>query len=255
MRVMDLDRNIIEKIRKNVLGELFFFESVGSTNSEALKNPEAGDKSLFIAEDQTAGRGREDRRWEASEGGIYMTVFLKPERITENMPALTLAAGLAVSRVIENSMIKWPNDIILGNKKVAGILTEARSDENGAIIAVGIGINANNKAFSKELEDKAISIYIHTGKACDAADVIIGVYREFLGIYADFDSGFSKIADEYRKKCITVNREIKILRNGTERIMKATGISDKGELLAEADGKKEAISFGEVSVRGLLGYL
>lgn len=245
----------LEKIRKNILGELYYFESVGSTNREALENGNAPNFSLFIAENQTDGRGRLGRSWEASEGGIYMTVLIKPDRLSADIPLLTLMAGLCVSRIIPKSRIKWPNDIILDGKKVAGILAETRISGKSAVIAVGIGINANNTAFSENLAEKATSIYLFSGKKQDKAELITGVYNELIELYKDFDKGFSALYGEYREKCITLNHEIAVINDGTECIMTAKDIGENGELIAEADGKTERIAFGEVSVRGFLGYV
>lgn len=251
LRKEDLDR-----IKDKVSGDFFYYESVDSTNIEALKHSDAPDKSIFFTENQTSGRGRRGRRWEASKGGIYMTVLLKPQKISDNISALTLATGLAVSRVIPNSSIKWPNDIILGDKKVAGILTETKISQNDVIIAVGIGINANNTEFSGELEKKATSIYLYSGKTQDIAELVIKFYTEFLRIYERFKVyGFAKIKEEYEKKCVTLNRGILVLSDGKERVMTAVGINERGELLASADGETETINFGDVSVRGFLGYV
>lgn len=245
----------LERIKASVSGDFFYYESVDSTNTEALKLTDAKDKSLFLAENQTLGRGRKGRCWEASEGGVYMTVLLKPEKNFDNISAITLAAGLAAANVIPKSMIKWPNDIILGDKKVAGILAETRILGNDIIIAVGIGINVNNTNFSEGLGEKATSMYMYSGKIQDVTELVIKFYAEFLKIYEDFKiDGFKKIKDEYEKKCITLNREIVILNGGKERVMTAKGINEKGELIAECDRKEETINFGEVSVRGILGY-
>ena len=249
-----MNKTDLDRIKTLTKGDFFYYDSVGSTNTEALNHKDARDKSLFIAKDQTEGRGRKNRSWKASEGGIYMTILLKPEKFSKGMSWLTLAAGLAASRVISGSLIKWPNDIVLGDKKVAGILTETRIFKEKCTIAVGIGINANNREFSSDLKDKATSIYLYSGGKQDKARIISEVYCEFLKLYEDFESGFSKIREEYSKKCITLNREIIVIRDGREHIMYAKDINEAGELLAVCDGKTEVINFGEVSVRGLLGY-
>lgn len=245
----------LEKIKKSISGELYYFDSVGSTNTEALKSENAPNFSLFLAENQTAGRGRKGRSWKASSGGIYMTVLIKPDRISENISMLTLLAGLCVSRVIASSRIKWPNDIILGDKKVAGILTETKISGKSGVIAVGIGINANNTGFCEDLADKATSIYLFSGEKQDETGLVTGVYNELLRAYKDFDKGFSDFLDEYREKCITLNREVVIIKDGKECVMTAKDIGKNGELIAVQNGKNERIAFGEVSVRGLLGYV
>ena len=116
MKKEDLDR-----IKAVILGEFFYYETIDSTNSAALLHTDAKDKSLFVAENQTSGRGRQNRSWEASSGGIYMTILLKPKTISEDISALTLAVGLAVARAVPESLIKWPNDIMMDDKKVQGI--------------------------------------------------------------------------------------------------------------------------------------
>ena len=253
--MIDLNNNDLENIKNAVLGEFYCFDTVKSTNSEALNRPFAPDKSLFLAQNQTDGRGRMGKKWEASEGGIYMTVLLKPEKIGEDISALTLAIGLAVSRAIPNSRIKWPNDIILGDKKVAGILLETKIIGKSGMIAVGIGINANNADFSEELLGKATSISLFTGKIQNKSELIIRVYKEFLKVYSEFMRGFDRIKAEYVKRCITLNREITVIINSECRKMYAAGIGENGELLAEENGEIKTINFGEVSVRGILGYI
>lgn len=252
--VIIVNKKDLDRIKDSILGDFFYYESIGSTNDEALRNAESEDKSLFLTEKQTDGRGRGGRRWEASKGGIYMTVLLKPKNITADFSALTLAVGLAVARAIPNSQIKWPNDIILDGKKVAGILTETRLSDKTAVIAVGIGINANNTEFSKEIGDKATSIRLFSGEIQDTAELVIRVYNEFLRVYESFLKGFDEIKDEYIVKCVTLNREIVVISGIEERKMYAVGINDKGELLAECDGKTEEVNFGDVSVRGIMGY-
>lgn len=245
---------ILEKIKKKVLGDFFCYNTVKSTNLEALNCAEAPDKSLFVAKHQTEGRGRNGRSWEDTDGGIFMTILLKPEKPLNSLPALTLATGLAVSRKIENSQIKWPNDIISDGKKVAGILFETRTVGNSIVIAVGIGINANNTEFSEELKEKATSIACVTGRKVEETELIAAVYTEFLRVYEQFSGGFDTIRGEYARKCVTLNREIEVITDNRKRRMFAVGIGDSGELLAEENGKIEAISFGDVSVRGILGY-
>ena len=245
----------LEKIKNSVRGDIYFFDSIGSTNAEALKSDDAADLSLFLAGNQTAGRGRKGRSWQDIKGGIYMTVLLKQDKISDGISSITLMAGLAVSRVISESRIKWPNDIILDGKKVAGILTESKILGKSGIIAVGIGINANNTNFPQDLSEKATSIYLFSGIKQDETEIVVRIYKEFLKLYKDFEKGFSGILDEYREKCITLNREIKVEEAGKEYIMTARDIGENGELIAEENGKEKRIAFGEVSVRGLLGYL
>lgn len=240
-----------------VSGKVYYKEITESTNLDAKQTEDAPDKSIFLADMQTNGRGRLGREWSSPKGcGIWMSILLKPDKEFEDASQLTLLAGLAVSRVINNSVIKWPNDVLISNKKVAGILTEATL-ENGKIkkIIVGIGINVNNKDFPYELCDKATSIYIETGKESNREKLIFDITKEFFEMYDEFlNNGFCGFKDEYTKKCVTLNKEVYIVKKEEQYMVKAVGITNKGELVVETNGQEEIINSCEVSVRGLLGY-
>lgn len=241
----------------SVPGKVYYKEITDSTNLDAKHAENAPDKSIFLADMQTSGRGRLGREWSSPKGcGIWMSIYLKPETVIADISQLTLIAGLAVSRVIDTAFIKWPNDVLISSKKVAGILTETTL-EGGKIkhIVVGIGINVNNKDFPEELSDKATSLYIETGKIQDRESLISDITKEFFLMYDKFlIAGFSAFKDEYTKKCTTLNKEVYLINNEEKRIAKAIGITDNGELIIEANGKEEIVNSCEVSVRGLLGY-
>ncbi len=241
----------------SVPGKVYYKETTESTNLDAKLAENAPDKSVFLADIQTNGRGRLGREWSSPKGcGIWMSILLKPQGDISDISQLTLIAGLAVSRVIKGTVIKWPNDVLMSNKKVAGILTEM-SAEGGKIkhLIVGIGINVNNKNFPEELNDKATSIYIETGKISDREKLICDITKEFFIMYDEFlQNGFCVFKEEYTDKCTTLNKEVYLINNEEKRIAKAVGITDKGELIIESNGKEEIINSCEVSVRGLLGY-
>jgi len=245
----------LEKI--HVPGKVYYKEITESTNLDAKNAENAPDKSIFLADMQTNGRGRLGREWSSPKGcGIWMSILLKPQESISDFSQITLIAGLAVSRVIKGTVIKWPNDVLISCKKVAGILTEATL-ENGKVknIIVGIGINVNNKDFPDELSDKATSIYIETGIISDREQLISNVAKEFFVMYDKFlKNAFSAYKKEYTDKCITINKDVYLIKNDEKRIAKAIGITDKGELIVEENGKEEIINSCEVSVRGLLGY-
>lgn len=243
--------------RISVPGEIYYKEITESTNLDAKQAENAEDKSIFLADTQTNGRGRLGRTWSSPKGcGIWMSILLKPQGNIADISQITLIAGLAVSRAIEGTVIKWPNDVLMSNKKVAGILTEM-SAESGKIkhIIVGIGINVNNSEFSCELCDKATSIYIEKGKITDREMLISDIAKEFFLIYDDFlKNGFKTLKEEYINKCATLNKEVYLVNNGEKRVAKAITITDKGELVIEYNENKEIVNSCEVSVRGLLGY-
>lgn len=251
------DRINPERLKKYVEGKIYYYNETESTNTEAKRMENVPDRSLFIAETQTGGRGRMGRKWSSPHSvGIAMSLYLEPEISAYNVSQLTLIAGLAVSRVIKGSKIKWPNDVLLGDKKVCGILTEmtAETDRVNKVI-VGIGVNVNNEVFSIDLIDKATSIYRETGKKHSREKIVADILREFFELYESFlEHGFSPLKKEYVKNCITLNRDVVVIKKGQEQPARAVGITDSGELLIEIDGKEEVVNSGEVSVRGLLGY-
>ena len=247
----------IAAIKDCVPGSVYYFDSVDSTNSKAKLSKNVPDKSIFVAETQKSGRGRMGRNWSSPAGcGLWLSIYLVPDILAEDISKITLLAGLAVSRTIPGSSIKWPNDVLLGDKKVCGILTEAVADSEGIkCVVVGIGINVNTQAFPEELADKATSLYLETGKKQKRENVLNSVLKEFFLLYESFiKNGFSDIYDEYIQKCITIGKDVLLIRNNEETKATAIGMTDTGELLVDIAGNREVVNSGEVSVRGLLGY-
>lgn len=251
------DRINPEKLKKSVPGKVFYYQSVISTNMEAKGAENVPDKSLFIAETQTGGRGRLGRKWSSPAGtGIFMSLYLEPEISAFDVSLITLIAGLAVCRCIKGSKIKWPNDVLIKDKKVSGILTEmsAEMDRVGKVI-VGIGVNVNNEVFGIDLIEKATSLYRETGRKHSREKIATDILDEFFVLYDEFlKSGFSHLKKEYVKNCVTLNRDVLIIKNDQEYAARAVDITERGELVVEYSGKTEVINSGEVSVRGLLGY-
>lgn len=251
------DRINPELLKKNVPGNIYYFNEVDSTNIEAKRSENVPDRSVFIAETQTGGRGRLGRKWSSPLGsGIWMSLYLEPEITACDISKLTLVAGLSVCRAIKGSRIKWPNDVLIGDKKICGILTEmsAEIDRVNRVI-VGIGVNVNNEVFGIDLIEKATSLYRETGKKHSREKLAADILSEFFELYDKFlEKGFDSIKEEYRKKCVTLNREVVIIRNGLEMLAQAVDITENGELLVEVDGNRFIVNSGEVSVRGLLGY-
>lgn len=237
--------------------EIYFYDETLSTNAAAKDCREAADGAVFVAVNQTGGRGRLGRSWVSGEDGVWFSLLLKPDILPAEVSLITLVAGLAVSAVIDGAGIKWPNDIILSGKKVCGILTEMSSEVTSLnYVVCGIGINLNIKEFPAELSDKATSVYIETGKLTPKAQFLASVLESFERYYLIFlEKGFDGCIDEYRKKCITLGKDVSIVRNGESFQAKAVDVSPAGELIIEREnGDLEAVFSGEVSVRGLLGY-
>jgi BirA family biotin operon repressor/biotin-[acetyl-CoA-carboxylase] ligase len=153
--------------------QLHHFYKIGSTNSAAMSAAADGaaEGSVFLAEEQTAGRGRGAHYWESARSvGIYCSVILRPALAPSEVLVLALAAGLAVRSAIEQINpqvavdLKWPNDVLVGGRKVCGILTEMNAEATRVrYIVVGVGINVNHASFPQELQGEAISLRMATG--------------------------------------------------------------------------------------------
>lgn len=225
-----------------------------STNEVAKRNLDLSHGTVFIADSQTNGKGRLGRSWASEKkSGIYMSILLKPELDPESVPQITLVAAVAVCRALGcNTKIKWPNDIVIGTRKVCGILTE-RVDNS---VICGIGINVNTKSFPEEISDTATSLYIETKEKHDVDYICAIVMNEFEILYDRFiDEGFIAIVDEYKSCCVTLNRDVVVIRGGDEISAYAYDISPTGELMLETDDGDIEVQSGEVSVRGIYGYV
>lgn len=248
---------------------IIYLDSTASTNTYAKKAAEEPfhGGTVIIAEEQTAGRGRLGRHWISTKGkGIWMSIMLKPDILPVDAPKLTIAAALAVAKAIKSccrleARIKWPNDIVAGGKKLCGILTEmsAEADEIKYVI-IGIGINANMeiKDFGPEVSSIATAIRIENGRAVSRKALAASVLNEFEEIYRDFikDGSIKLLLDEYKIKSAVLGKNIRVISKKEEIIGLAVDISEEGHLVVRlADGSHREIMSGEVSVRGLHGYI
>lgn len=246
---------------------LTVLRAVDSTNLEARRQAEAGAPhgTLVLAEQQTAGRGRRGRSWESPGGkGIWMSLLLRPEFAPSHASMLTLLAAMAVERGIRQATalsceIKWPNDLVLNGKKVCGILTEMSTEEDSIrYVVVGIGINANLQEFPEELKDKATSLYLESGRPVQRGDLVSAVLLAWEHYYDIFlkTLDFSSLMEEYNEHLINRNRQVTVLAPSGSWQGVSLGIDAKGQLLVKRPGKAvEPVMSGEVSVRGVYGYV
>ena len=237
-------------------------ESVDSTNEEIKRRAKGGAQQglTIVSDEQTHGRGRIGRAWTSPKGSsVYESILLKPEISPAQAPCITLAAGLAVCRAINEiaeveARIKWPNDVIIGRKKLCGILTEMMIEDNAAAFAVvGVGINVNNSSFPGDTGKKATSLRIEKGRVFSRNQIIIKLAECFEDVYNEFImSGFDALKEEYIKSCATIGRTVSTQRQGIEISGTAVDIADDGGLVVEtADGEKIKVSTGEVTVQGI----
>ncbi|MDY3929640.1 MAG: biotin--[acetyl-CoA-carboxylase] ligase [Clostridia bacterium] len=257
-----------EEVKNNLNTEIIgrniiYTETVDSTNSLAKQRNDEADGTVFLTDIQTAGRGRRGKAWKsADKNGLWMTILLKPDISPQLISCLTLVAGLAVQRALTDICgvgfeIKWPNDLVLNKKKVCGILCEMSCEVEKIDYAVcGIGINLNNEEFDNEIKNIATSVFIEKGKKVKRCDAAAAVIENFEKLYMRFiKDGIENITEEYKEVCATLGKDVVIVKNGKEERAKALDITSSGELVIESYGKRKIISSGEVSVRGLFGYV
>lgn len=250
-----------------VAKEVLYFDTIDSTNTKAQELAEKGYPSgtLVVADKQESGKGRRGRSWVSPSGtGIFMTLMIKPDINPNNASMLTLVAALAVAKAItsvtgEEAMIKWPNDIVVNGKKVCGILTEmnAQFDYINNIV-VGVGINVHNESFPEEISQMASSLMIEAGgKRFHRAQIIAETMLYFEQYYDTFlkTQDLSALVREYDELLVNRNKSVRVLDPKEPFDGKAMGITPKGELIVDTWESRKLVSSGEVSVRGIYGYV
>jgi BirA family biotin operon repressor/biotin-[acetyl-CoA-carboxylase] ligase len=238
---------------------IFLYDETDTTNERAKANNTAADGSVFIAEVQTNGKGSRGRGWSSPRGsGIWLTILLKPDIAPSEVSQITLVTGLAVCKTIGlGSKIKWPNDIVINGKKVCGTLTEMSAEMDAVnYIVCGTGINVNTEGFDAELEDRAASMYMQSGIKYMRNELIAEFLNNFEYYYKIFlKDGLEGLLGEYKENCITIGREVSVIFKKETVRGTAVDVDKDGSLLVQtADGIIKVTS-GEVSVRGIYGYV
>lgn len=263
-----LSKNELVSIRKTkwVGTEICYFDVTDSTNTQAksLGEGDAPNGTLVVAGKQESGRGRRGRSFESPAGtGIFMTLLLRPEIEPQNASMLTLVSALAVAKGIEHMVdlpvqIKWPNDIVINGKKVCGILTEMSAQMDYVnYIVIGIGINVGNEEFPEEIKDVATSIYLESGKHVNRAMLIEKIWEEFEDYFELYEKtqDLSSLVKEYDSYLVNRGQKVRVLDPKEPYEGKAMGITDRGELIVDTWEARRLVSAGEVSVRGVYGYV
>ncbi len=246
---------------------LTYYETIGSTNLQAKMDAENGapQGALVVADMQTAGRGRRGRSWNSPPGtNVYFTLLLKPDFSPDQAAMLTPVMALAVAEGIRRTCgltpgIKWPNDVLIGDKKVCGILAELSVEQDFIhYVVIGVGINVGLQEFPPEVAPKAACLQQECGRRVDRAQLVADVMDAFEAYYQVFlESGdLSGLAGQYNSLLVNVDREVKVLDPKGEWSGISHGITPTGELRVErADGVETLVYAGEVSVRGRNGYV
>lgn len=252
--------DIADKLNTEFIGrKLVIFDETDSTNTQAKIHSAYPEGSVFIAEVQNQGKGSRGRQWSSPRGtGIWHTILLKPDISLAEVSQITLIAGLAVCRAIGlGAQIKWPNDIVIGSKKVCGILTEMSAETDMInYVVCGIGINVNNESFPEEIAHRATSMYLEGGEKYARNDIIARLLNEFELIYKQFlVGGLESVLENYKKLCVTLGREVSVIFKNETLTGKAADIDGTGALVIDKDSRRITVNSGEVSVRGIYGYV
>ena len=249
--------------------EIYHKELTGSTNQDVreLALQGAADGTVVYADMQTAGRGRRGRNWFSERGeSLLFSLLLRPDISPDKASQITLLMALAVTRVLREdcgveAMIKWPNDIVIGGKKICGILTELYPGADGKyFVIVGCGINVGQKEIPAKLRDIATSLCLESNHHSVIAngELLQGILAEFEHYYDRFlvCGSLADFVDEYNARLVSLDKEVRVLDPKGEYSGISKGINDKGELLVQLDdGNISEVYAGEVSVRGLYGYV
>lgn len=249
--------------------DLHYYEQVDSTNEYVKRAAKEGAKEgyLVVGEEQTAGKGRLGRRWESPAGeSAYFSFLLRPRFAAEHVAPLTLVAGLSVAQAVRETVmlpaeIKWPNDVVIKHKKICGILCEAEAGGNDRMkyMIPGIGINVNNESFPEELKEKATSLKMEWGgRTVDRALVTATTLKYFHRNYVKYveTEDLSGMIKDYDFLLASRDREVRVEDPKAPYVAISRGIDKYGRLIVEKeDGSEARVATGEVSVRGLYGYI
>jgi BirA family transcriptional regulator, biotin operon repressor / biotin---[acetyl-CoA-carboxylase] ligase len=241
---------------------IHYFASLGSTQEQAaeLAGHEASHGTAVIAEQQSAGRGRMNRRWHSPPGvNLYISIILRPRMAPEALPQLSLVAGLALAEAIETVApgivgLKWPNDLWLGRKKAGGIIAETVADKGRiAAVILGIGINVNlaGDDLPVELRATATSIRIATGVECDRIALAAALFSRLNNRYMEAESqGFGPIRPLWENYSALTGATVTIVSEAGRQSGVVRGIDSEGALLIEDRGELRRIVAGDVRLEG-----
>ncbi|MBQ1506873.1 MAG: biotin--[Ruminococcus sp.] len=250
-------------LKTRILGrEIIVLDSVGSTNDylKSLGGEDCESGTVVAAREQLHGKGRMGRGWSANKDECLMfSVLLRPQIAPGEVAAVTPLAGLAVCNALRKATgldcrIKWPNDIIIGNKKLCGILTEMSAEFDAVEYVVsGIGVNVAQKEFPEEIADKATSLAIESGKDFDQNKLFAEILNEMEKVFTETKLSLESDAlNEYISLCTTIGRTVSFRRGSTRLSGTAVDISSGGELrVMLPDGTICSVNSGEVTVQGI----
>ncbi|CUS97156.1 BirA family transcriptional regulator, biotin operon repressor / biotin-[acetyl-CoA-carboxylase] ligase [Candidatus Kryptobacter tengchongensis] len=255
------EKSISTNLNTKIFGKrIFFFKSIKSTMDYAKKIAERDEPegTVIIADYQSHGRGRFGRIWKSEPGkNILMSIILRPTIPLEKFSILAFLFSVSVAEAIEKNTnlkitTKWPNDLLINNRKFCGILMEASiTADKGDFVILGIGINVNQSEFPKEIQDYATSLYLSTGKVYDRAELTKDILRQIEVDYEKLnkDRDFKSVIERWKKRCTMLSQKITVIQSGKTITGKAIDIDETGFLILEDETSKIIkLSSGDVTV-------
>ena len=247
---------------------LQYHSTIGSTNDvlKTLARQGAPHGTAIVAGHQTGGHGRMGRSFHSPEGmGIYLSILLRPGCAPTDLMHLTCAAAVAMCDAVEDAAgfrpgIKWTNDLVYGQRKLGGILTELGLSPKGtvdyAIIGIGINCRQQEADFPEEIRAIAGSLNMVTGRDISPARLAAAMLDALHRMDARLLTQKAVILDAYRTGCVTLGKDISVVRGDDIRHGKALRVDDEGALVVSyPDGTVQTVNSGEVSIRGMYGYV
>jgi BirA family biotin operon repressor/biotin-[acetyl-CoA-carboxylase] ligase len=255
-----------ESLKKKLAGKmighrLHYYDQIGSTNDEAFRLGEEGapEGTVLIAESQSSGKGRMQRVWYSPPGAnIYTSVILKPPVGTIQATQIPIAAGVAAAETINEfcpgkAWIKWPNDVLIGGKKVCGILAQMKmSGQAVDFVVVGVGINVNltREQFPPDIQEIATSLAIEAGGEISRPALIIRLYENMAKWYRELTrNGFAAVRERWLNQSEMIGKTVSVIFKSEAVSGKAVGLDEDGSLiLMTANNQKMTVSAGDASI-------
>lgn len=256
-----LSAAIIEsQLREGFGNPLRFYESIGSTNEEGVAWAEQGapEGALLVTDHQTAGRGRWGRGWESEPGRLLQfSLILRPQLAPDEAGLITTALGLACAVAIDEisgvaTRIKWPNDVTVKGKKMAGILVESRVSGraiDAAVAGIGINVGWRREELPEEIADTATSLYLEAGRDIDRITLLVAIVEGFERRYLSLQeqAGRESLIAEATARSSVLGRRVRVRFAEGEGVEgRALRLLDNGALELDIDGQLRAVSVGEI---------
>ncbi len=241
--------------------DIYRFDKLDSTNSHLLKLGDEGfpEGTVVVADEQTMGRGRFGRKWEAEPlSNLLFSLLLRPNFLErDEIFILTFAASVAVAEAIEDVThikpeLKWPNDVLVNGKKICGILLESSFDADRlSHVVLGIGLNVNQESFSPEIANKATSLSLSTGKKYDRDEILFLILKNFSLIHETLRSrDFYRIMKEWRDRAQIFGKKIKLALAGKVIEGVCDDVTDDGAIVVQTSEGLKNFTAGEITIFG-----